>query len=502
VRLPFPESVPFVPVFFFALLLCIIQQLQGTNPLFSLGCFAYILVAAIAFNVAGGFTRPSGAYVFFNSVLGVIIALCVKVYLNETADSNLLTPLLTIGVNLVGMCMMLVAVYFSRRMRTKQALMGKMVTDANMQTATVGCLIAGIFIYFGGYLLPGGNGSVLSALNQLNRFFPLAIILGVINTIRRSGGTRSINPPVMIAGVLMFTQGVLGYSKEGMIAPFAAYALAAASQRYRVTRAQIVVGILTTIFIFQYLVPYAQYGRTFRDESGGVNFEVSLSLLSHLGYVREQYLETSANAYEERVLGYYNTPQGFFDRLQMLSIDDALNHRTEQLGYFGLTPMVQAFQNLVPHFLWADKPQVGLGNIFAHEVGILAEADESTGVSFSSTATAFHLAGWKGLFLLAPAVWFSLFVIFDSLCGDVRKTPWGLLVIVLFAHAAPEGDITTIIYMCFYTVYAIVFAGIMGAYVMPVVGSFFIGPQGIMLRRGPAIRSIPNRLRSPISSAT
>jgi hypothetical protein len=502
VRLPFPESVPFVTVFFFALVLCAIQLLQGTNPLFSLGCFAYILVAATAFNVAGGFTRPSGAYVFFNSVLGVVIALCVKVYLSEAADSNLLSPLLTIAVDLVGMCMMLVAVYFSRRMRTKQALMGKMVTDANMQTATVGCLIAGILIYFGGYLIPGGNGSVLSALNQLNRFFPLAIILGVINTIRRSGGTRSINLPVAIAGTLMFTQGVVGYSKEGMLAPFAAYVLAAASQRYRVSRTQIVVGILTTIFIFRYLVPYAQYGRTFREESGAANFEVSLSLLSHLGYVREQYLETSANAYEERVLGYYNTPQGFFDRLQMLSIDDALNHSTEQFGYFGLTPMVQAFQNLVPHFIWADKPQVGIGNIFAHEVGILAEEDESTGVSFSSTASAFHLAGWKGLFLLAPAVWFSLFVIFDSLCGDVRKTPWGLLVIVLFTHAAPEGDITTIIYMCFYTVYAIVFAGIMGAYVMPVVGSFFIGPQGIMLRRGAPIRSIPNRLRPPISSAT
>jgi hypothetical protein len=299
----------------------------------------------------------------------------------------------------------------------------------------------------------------------------------------------------------MFTIGVLGYSKEGMIAPFAAYALAAASQRYRVSRAQIVVGIFATIFIFRYLVPYSQYGRNFREESGGANIQTSLDLLSNLGYVREQYLETSAGAYEERVLGYFNTPQGFFDRLQMVSIDDALNHQTEQFGVFGLMPMVQAFENLVPHFIWKDKPRGLIGNVFAHEVGILAEADESTGVSFSSTASSFHLAGWKGLFLLAPAVWFFLFLIFDSLCGDVRKTPWGLLVIVLFSHAAPEGDITTIIYMCFYTVYAIVFAGIMGAYVMPVVGTFFIGPQGIMMRRGAPIRSLPNRLRPPVSSA-
>ena len=501
-RLPFPESIPFVPVFLFALLLGIIQQFQGTNPVFSLGCFAYILVATIAFNVAGGFTRPSGAYIFFNSVLGVIIGLCVKVYLDEAADSNLLSPVLTIGVYFFGMCMMLAAVYLSKRVRAKRALMGKMVTDANMQTATVGCLVAGILIYVIGYVIPGGNGSVLSALNQLNRFFPLAIILGVINTIRRSGGTRSVNLPVLIAAGLMFISGVFGYSKEGMIAPFAAYALAAASQRYRVSRTQIVVGIFATIFIFRYLVPYAQYGRTFREESGAANFEVSLSLLSNLGYVRQQYLETSADAYEERVLGYYNQPQGFFDRLQMISIDDALIHRTEQFGAFGLMPMVQAFQNLVPHFIWKDKPAVQIGNLFAHEVGILAEADESTGISFSSTASAFHLVGWNGVFLLAPATWFFLFLIFDSLCGDVRKIPWGLLVIVLFAHAAPEGDITAIIYMCCYTMYAIVFAGVMGAYVMPIIGSFFIGPQGIMIRRGSPIRSIPNRLRPPISSAT
>jgi hypothetical protein len=498
-RLPFPERIPFVPAFFFAMLLCIIQLLQGTNPTFSLGCFAYILVATIAFNLAGGFTRPSGAFVFFNSVLGVILGLCVKVYLGEAADSNLLTPVLTIGVYLFGMSMMLAAVYLSKKVRTKRALLGKMVTDSNMQTATVGCLVFGVFMMFAGYVIPGGNGSVLSALNQLNRFFPLAIILGVINAIRRSGGTRSINLPVLLAGGLMFTGGVLGYSKEGMIAPFAAYLLAAASQRYRLSRTQIVVGILAILFIFQYLVPYSQYGRAFQEESGP-NLEVSLSLLSNLGDVRQKYLENSAEAYEERVYGYFNTPQGFFDRLQMISMDDALNHQTEQSGVFGLMPMVQAFQNVIPHFIWKDKPQIQIGNLFAHQVGILAEADESTGVSFSSTASAFHMAGWKGVFLLASPTWFFLFLIFDSLCGDVRKIPWGLLVMVLFAHAAPEGDMTAIVYMCFYTTYAIVFAGIMGAYVMPVIGTFFIGPEGIMIRRGAPIRSIPNRLRPPVSS--
>ncbi|MCU1294088.1 MAG: hypothetical protein JWP08_2938, partial [Bryobacterales bacterium] len=334
-RLPFPDHVSLIAVCYFAGILCVIQLLQGTNPTFALFAAAYIVVAAIAFNVAGGFSRTSGAFIFFNSVLGVILGLCLKAFLGEPADSNLRVPRLTIAVYLVGMCMMLVAVYLSKKARTKRALMGKMVTDANMQTATVGCLAAGILIYSAGYFVPGGNGSLLSALNQLNRFFPLAIVLGVINTIRRSGGTRSINFPVLLSAGIMFTIGVVSYSKEGMIAPFAAYLLAAASQRYRLSRTQLVICILTTLFIFRYLVPYSQYGRSFKEESGAANIETSLSLLSNLGYVREQYLESSAGAYVERVFGYYNTAPGFFVGLQMVSMDVALILHTDQFGVFG-----------------------------------------------------------------------------------------------------------------------------------------------------------------------
>jgi hypothetical protein len=502
VRLPFPEHVSLAAVFCFASILCVIELLQGTNPTFALYAFLYINVAALAFNVAGGFSRTTGAFVFFNSVLGVIVGLCMKAYLAEPADSNLQAPMLTIEVYLAGMCMMLVAVFLGRRISTKRALLGKMVTDANMQTATVGCMVTGFLIFLAGFFVTGGNGSVLSALNQINRFFPLAVVMGVLNASRRSGGTRSVNLPVLASGTFMFLTGVLAFSKEAMITPFACWLIAAASQRYRISRFQMG-GILVVAFIiFYYLVPYSQYGRTYKEEGEVFNVDTTISLLSNLDYVRAQYYETSTESLEDRVQGYFNTPQGFFDRLEMVSIDDALNNHTLQFGTFGITPVIQSFENVVPHFLWPNKPGLLSGNVFAHEVGLLAEEDYSTGVSFSSTAVAFHLLGWPGIFLLAPALWLLLFTIFDSLCGDVRKAPWGLLVMVLYAHAAPEGDINSVIYMCFYGAFAIIFAAIMGAYVMPVVGTFFIGPEGISLRRGAPIRAIPSRLLPPASSQT
>ncbi len=501
-RLPFPERVPFVPLFLFAISLCGVQLIEKTDPEFVLGCFFFILLAGLAFNAGGGFTRPSGGYIFFYATLTVILGITFKAVLNEPADSNLENPILTIQVFVAGMAMMLVASYLSTKLKTGRALLGTLVTDANMQTATVGCMIAGILISIAEVFLESGSGSVLSALNQLNRFFAMAIILGVIHTIRRSGGSRSINLPVLLSGCLLFFGGIVGYSKEGILTPLLCWAIAAASQRYKVTRTQIFGGVIVIIFIFRYLVPYAQYGRAFRGDTYLDNIKISFSLLSDLGYVRQQYLIDSEHVGETRAGGYYDQPQGFFDRLQFLAVDDPLIEHTRQFGTFGYFPIVASFENLVPHFIWKDKPSTFYGNVYAHEIGILGEEDTSTGISFSPTGEAYHLGEWKGVFLLAPCLWLALFTVFDSLCGDVRVSPWGLLAIVAFSHLAPEGGLSSIPYALGFIAFGIIFAAIMGAYLMPILGTFFIGPEGITLRRSAPIRSIPNRLRPPVSSET
>jgi hypothetical protein len=500
VRLPFPERIPFKPLFYFAALLCAVQMVERTNATFSLCCFFFIIFAGLAFNIAGGFTRPSGAYIFFYSTLAVIVGLVWKAVLGESADSNLQTPLLTIYIYLAASVMMLVAAYVSRRVTLKRPILGDILPDYKLQTATVGCTLVSFLIVVVETLVPTGNASVESALNQINHFFPLAIILGVLHTIRRTGGRRCINFPVALCCGFMFFMGVINFSKEGMFGPLAAVILAAASQHYRVSRYQVLGAILMIFLVFRYLVPFSQYGRNFKEESATRNAVTAYTLLTNLGEVREAYLNTSANAYETEQFGYYNSPQGFFDRLQMISIDDALIDNTEKLGTFGFLPVIQSFENIVPHFIWKNKPTFQYGNTFAHEVGILGEEDESTGVSFSATSSAFHMVGWKGIFFLVPAIWFILFWVYDSLCGDVRKTPWGLIVMVMFTHAAPEGDVTSVIYLFSTGAFGVVFCSVLAAYLMPIIGTLLIGPEGIFLKKMPPVRSVPSRRLHPLSS--
>ena len=480
-RISLPERVPLAYAFLYAAGLFLLQQLEHTSIYFSACSFLFILLCTLAFNTAGGLTRPSGGYIFFYSILAVILGLSVKAFLGERGESNLLRPHLTITIYLISSVGLLLASAVSKKFAKKRPLLENLVGDNNLSRATVGCLVIGIALTVATRTIDRGSGTVLSALFQINRFCELALILGVTNTIRSSGGRRSINVPVLLAGAtLLAIGGLLGFSKEGFFTPIVCWVVAASSQRFRVSTTQVILGLLLVVFLAYYMVPYSQYGRPQLRPGFGASLEVTLQLLSDLPGVRRKFEAQQAADVAEGASGYFNKPQGLFDRLQMISFDDMLTDATERQGPEGYLPIIVDVENLVPHVFWPGKPQALWGNVYAHEAGVnIAEDDTSTGVSFSPSGEAFHVGRWVGLIILAPCLWSALFLLFDSLCGDVRDSPWGLLVITYFAHMAAEGMLAGIIYAMGYVTFAITFAAVTTGYVMPILGGLFIGPGRI-----------------------
>lgn len=507
-RLPFPEKIPLQYAVIFAALLGAVQLLQGTDPAFSLCFFLFVIVATIAFNLAGGLTQASGGYVFFYSTLAVIVGVFWKAVMGEAADSNLTQPFLTMEAILGGGVSMCLAVLVSRKFRRKTAILPALSNEKLLQ-ATIGSLITGLVLLVVLITVPYESGSALGVLGQLNGFLPLAMILGVIYEIRKSGGSRSVNLPVLIAGCTLFFMGLVSFSKEGMFTPLMAWAVAAASQRYRLSIYKILIFSGIMLFTAYYLVPYSQYARNFRvyattdAESGAPlsqadafyqNVKTGFNYLTQLDHVRELYKQTAMPERNTDVPAYFNTPQGIFDRIQMVAIDDAIINVTEQRGAFGVSPIYLAFQNWIPHFLWPGKPTIRLGNFYAHEIGMIGEDDTTTGISFSPIGEGFHLARWIGIFLILPALWIALFILFDSLCGDIRNSPWGLLAFVIFSKLAPEGGVSGIIYMLWFSTISMIFAAIAAVYVMPLLGYIATGSKAARLRRNVVVRSVARRL--------
>jgi hypothetical protein len=485
-RIPFPDRISLAYVAVFASLVCVVEQIEGTGSFFSICVFLFIFLAGVAFNIAGGFSRVSGAYVFFFATLGSIVGWVMKDILGERADSNLQSPNLTAAVYLGTMVSLTVAVFLSKKITTKRALLARFLTDDNVRTSVVGCTVVGFAVSLLLVILPHAPGSVLSFLSQLNNWAPLAVIIGVTYEVRRSGGTRSLTPTILVAmGTTFFFTGLVGFSKEGLFTPFLCYLVAASSVGYRFSRKQIGVGLAVTYFMLHFMVPYSQYGRQYRTESEDrqAGFAETLGhvedLLSNLSATRSLYRAQTAEREESgQEGGYFNQSQGLFDRLHMFGPDDSLVTATaEGKNLYGLYPLWYSVYNAVPHFLWPNKPVYMFGNLYAHEIGGIAEDNFGTGISFSPAGQAFHMAQWIGVLLVAPPVFIACFAFFDSLCGDVRSSPWGLLAVALFAHVAPEDGLEGCITSIWHFGIPLIAAALICAYVMPILGAIIIGPQ-------------------------
>jgi hypothetical protein len=497
VRFPFPERIPISRVATFAAVLFVAQSMEGTALYFSVGCVAFILLAALAFNAAGGLTRASGAYVFFYSLLVVIVGLCYKAYLGEPADSNLLNPQSDILAYVGSIAAMLAVVIVSRRFSRKSGLMQNMLKESVMYRASIGCMVfgfSGVFII----ALLGQEGAKLnSAFTQLNQLIPLGIIIGVMYEIRRSHGTRSINLPVALAaGYYFFGWGLLSFSKAGMLTPLVCWALPVAAMRFKLSNIQMISSLFAVFIIFRYLVPYSQYGRNFIEDNQSFTQKIALSvrLLEHPEDTRQKYEDSRVG----EAGGYYNKPQGFWDRLQFISVDDGLINFTDHGHVFGLWPIKASFLNAIPHVIWPNKPDLRLGNNYMHEINGEPpdEGDTTTGISFSPTGEAYHWAKWVGVFVVAPLIWLLLFIVYDSLFGDIRASPWGLLVLTELSHVAPEGMLSGVIAFLAFGVETFVFCALFATFVAPFFAIAVLGPD-----RRKVLRQLPFRpkitLRTP-----
>lgn len=439
-RIPFPERIPLHYTVAFCVAISVLQMLNGTSPHFILCSFLFIFLGVIAFNALGGLSRPSGGFVFA-LVFQLSFGFLYKIVVGEPGQSNLHAPERTMEVY-VGIVLAMVGVaYVTRILRRRKGILPQFQSYEDMHRAALVSLGIGII----GWVYPifGHSEAIIAFFRWFNAFLGLAVILGVTYQIHKSDGRRSINMPVIVASGLVFISGLLGFSKEGLLIPFVTWLLAAGANRYKVGLLQIaVIGTYVFVFIY-YLSPYCQYGRAFRNPANSLsdNAKISILLLTNLDLVRQANIETVSNITDALALPYYNTPQGFADRLQMISTDDALISLTDRSGNFGIAPILYTFENLIPHFIWHDKPLINYNTMYGQEIGLVNEGDETTGISFSPASDAYYEAGWVGVFVLFPWLLLALFVVTDSLNGDTRASPFSMLAMLVLLHPAAEGGL-------------------------------------------------------------
>jgi hypothetical protein len=471
-HIPYPERISYAWATAFASALFVVQLFEGTELTFAVCCFACILVATAAFNIAGGLQRPAGAYIFFNAVLTLIVGVVVKAVLAEPAQSNLTSPQLTIEVYLFGLLAMLFGACVERQFRPRQSFIEKKLPLPDLRTVYIGATAIALFLKLI-YAIAGLGIISFSFINTLynaDHFLPFALILGVMHTIRSSNGRRSVTPWLVFLFALSTGEGLLSFSKQALFGPAFCWVLSVAICRYRLKPVNILTLIIVVYVAYAYATPYSQYGRVLKEESTESNIRVAGYLLTHMDEVIKGNTEKSIAQHDR--LAYYNRPLGLLDRLEMLSPDDALITVTNQYWAFGYEPLKEAVENVIPHILWPGKPVPYFGNTYGHEVGAITDSDMSTSISFGVSADAYHEGGLAGVLLVEPLCMAAVFLVMSQFLGDVRGHPAVIIAVLVGAHAAPEGGITGLFSMVTITEYMVLLAYAC-KYVLPIVSNVF-----------------------------
>ena len=482
--LPFPTRIPLWPSVVFTTVLVFVQLLEGTDPRYSALTFAFFLLSVFAFNIAEGLARPAGAYILFFSLLVVDIGTVYKAMLGQAAQTNLQQPLLTMSTYVATMGAMLVAALISRKfVTTKDGLAAVLhVRHFDFRASALGCLVVYALMMVAAAILPQGGGQVLHSLIVVNPFLPLGVLLATIAAVKDSGGRHSTNIISLAGMAYIFIIGLTSFSKQGMFMPVVCWLIGAAWARFRIRLKHVVFIACFSIFAQKVLVPISasrndvQIG-TFSERVGLVEH-----YFTHIPELRRRAREWQPPSDLDWRNYYYGEPQGLFDRLTMLPNDSVLISYSDQGHYFGYRAIWFYFGDWMPHLL-SPKKLEGLsvgGNAYSHEMGGLADADTTTGISFSPTAEAYHIDGWKGVLILQPLIFLLLFASTSAVCGDIRRQPWGLFLVLDFAHLAPEallgGAISATRLGNIGIALAILFCG----YVTPVLGMLLSGKRMAM----------------------
>jgi len=467
-KVSLPTYVPLRYVFPVVGVLFTLQVLEGTSVYTSLAYCAFIVVMSDAFNACGGLIYPSGAAIFFMGLLTVILGGFVKTVLGEPLDTNVIAAPKTMLVYLVGAGSLWVASKINARIRRKKPLLQSLQIHDRFQQAAMGSALIGMF---GGLLVPE---AYISTFNQFNNFLPLAVMLAVYGTTRKSGGWRSFSILALIVWAwYTLNWGIFAFSKAGMFTASVAWALGATIAGYWMTARRLVVVAVFAMSMSAFLTPISQVGRVYRYDPDAQ--DKALDLLFHPVRTRQEFqAQTAEQLQTSTAPHWFNEGHGLLDRLTVFPIDDALIHVTDEGHSATILPIVTYAINMIPRYLVKEKAEIRWGNSYAHEIGMLGANDMTTGISFSPFADAYHCVQWGGVTLVMLPCFLVMFLVMDSLTGSTKQTFWASIYILWLAHAAAEGMMGAPFYAVSVLPVSVVFAAYLATYILPLLGGMLI----------------------------
>jgi hypothetical protein len=445
-RLPFPKSIPLLPLLVVLAVVLCIQLIQGTDPAFALLMLIAQVAAAVAFNHMGGMTHMAGAFCLFAILPTVALPEITHLILGQSGNFNLVHPITTAGVCAAFfICVMIAALFVSWMSHPIPFLDHIQFSIVELRIVSAVSCVSAISIAFSLLTLnePLKDGSLLAALNHFYPFLlAISVMLATYVEITSTRGQSAMNWYIAFLLVLALVPGIMSASKEGMLMPLLCWFVVVASSRHRFSWFGIL-GIGVVLFVvWTFVYPFSQNARFSVRAAGTISEKVGLIA----EFIRDpsRFPDGTSNSEESSEFGAATSKVSIIARYSVLPSIDMLIDADRKLGYTSIDRYTPVLISFVPHALWPDRPVPITSNELGHKAGFnMAPGDATTGIAIGSPAYFFDLGGWLALIVYTLLCFVFFFFLAIRLVGSSGAGVWGLVLTGIEANQAGNASPAT-----------------------------------------------------------
>jgi len=449
-RIPFPKSIPFRPLFGVLTVTLLIQLVQGTDPVFAVLMLAAQLAAVAAFNRLGGMTHMAGAFCLFAVLPNVTVPELAHLVLGQPGDYSLEHPLATAGACAVFFLGMLSAALLASLTRPAQPYIDRIhfsILELRIASAIACVVSAGIVFALVNTPERVEDGSFLAVLIHFYVFLLVSsIMLATYVRLKVTNGRSAMSWYIAFLLGLALVPGILGASTEGILSPIVSWLVVVAASRHRFSRLGTLVVFGCMLFVWNFAYPFSHDARSPIREAATISEKVTI----FVDYVRDpsQFPNTNENSGES---GQFGTAKvNVVERFSLLKPIDMLIDADQKVGYTSFARYAPVFLAVVPHVLWPNRPAPITSNELGHKAGFrMNENDTSTGIAIGSPALFFDLGGWLALAVYSIFSFSIFFYMTRRIIGTTDAGVWALVPIGAEAHIAGASSPATIFFAFF-----------------------------------------------------
>ena len=446
-RIPCPISLPLIQVFLFLCALLSLQLVEGTDPYFAVLMMMAQVFGVMAFNALGGMSHVAGSFCLFSLLANVTVPEIAHSIVGQPGDFRLLASLKVAAVCAIFYASFYAAARFLVLLPHPRPFLDR-VNFSLSELRALSWIAAILFVslQFVAASAEVKNGSALAALLHFYPVLdPLSVILATYVCLKTTQGRSAMNWELAVILAAATVPGFLGASKEGMLTPMFCWLIVCGTFGYRFTRPQVAVlaGLLGVVWFFVY--PYSQDARD--AVRGAPSFSERISTI--VAYFRDP--SDFANAADpidptENEYGRSAARLNIVQRFSLLKANGMLVNSDDHEGFTGIDRYLPAFLEIIPHFLWPDRPDPISSNELGHKAGFrLQRSDTTTGIAIASPALFYDIGGWLALPVYTFLGFELFFYALRCMVGKAAQSVWGLMLIGGTAmNAGPALPVTLI----------------------------------------------------------